>query len=165
MNSQLKDNVYDVPADVIQKISVTVANLKQSDSHGVQRAKNILKTKKVTYGQLKRIIHDLKNIDKVADKVRYDLYGGELMEKWANTFLDGERTQLTNKKTASKNLNSLTGMNNFRKNQFIKKHEKKETTKNPVNMLKHNSEKNSVSGISSVGLFEEVERMKKIINY
>lgn len=165
MNSQLKDNVYDVPADVIQKISMAVSNLGQTDVHGIQRAKNILKTKKVTYGQLKRIIHDLKTIDKTTDSVRYGLYGGELMEKWANGFLDGERTQLQNKKTASKNLNNLTGMNNFRKNQFIKKHEKKETTKNPVNMLKNNSEKNSVSAISSVGLFEEIERMKNIINY
>ena len=57
MNSQLKDNVYDVPMDVIQKINHTLTSLGDKNVHGIKRAKNILNSKKVTYGQLKKIIH------------------------------------------------------------------------------------------------------------
>jgi hypothetical protein len=55
------------------------------------RAKKLLTDKKVTYGQLKRIIHDFQNLDKNTDRIRYDLYGGQLMDNWAKQFLQGER--------------------------------------------------------------------------
>lgn len=160
MNSKLKDKVYDVPMDIIKKITHTLNCLGDKDVHGTDRAKNILKSQKVTYGQLKRIIHDLKNIDKTTDKLRHDLYGGELMEKWANTFLNGERDLVRNKKTASKNVNNNTGLDGLRKNPFLSKHSKADSTKASINLLKSNSEETSVSG-----LFEEINRIKKIINY
>ena len=95
--------------DVIQKINHTLTSLGDKNVHGIKRAKNILNSKKVTYGQLKKIIHELGKIDKVNDKLRYDLYGGELMEKWASPFLNGERSLVRNKQTASKNINNNTG--------------------------------------------------------
>lgn len=160
MNNDLKDNVYDVPMDIIQKITHTLNSVGDKDAHGTDRAKNILKTKKVTYGQLKKIIHELKNIDKVNDRLRYDLYGGELMEKWANTFLNGERDLVRGKKKASQNINNNTGLNGLRKNPFLSKHSKADSTKASINLLKSNSEETSVSG-----LFEEIDRIKNIINY
>ena len=81
MNNDLKDRVYDVPQDVLAKISATVASLQNSNIPGIQRAKTLMNEKKVTYGQLKRIIHDMKTIDKVKNKITYDLYGGEVMER------------------------------------------------------------------------------------
>lgn len=165
MNKELNGRVYDIPENIVERINQTLSKLGDQWSDGKQRAKNLLSTKKVNYGQLKRIIHDFKNIDKVNDKLKYDLYGGELMEKWANGFLNGERAQVKNKKMASHKINNLTGVNGVRKNPFLKKHEKAQSTKTPINILKSNSDETSVSPITSVGIFEEVNRIKQIINY
>jgi len=70
-----------------------------------------------------------------------------------------------NNKMASKKINNNTAITGLRKNPFLKTHEKKETTKISPNMFKSNSDKTSVSPITSLGLFEEVQRIKKIINY
>jgi hypothetical protein len=165
VNKELNNNFYNLPEDIITKINETLGKLGSNWVDGRQRAENLLSNKKVSYGQLKRIIHDLKEIDKINDRTKYDLCGGELMEKWANTFLNGERKMVKDKKMGSHKINNNTGMNGFRKNPFLKKHEKRETTKIPVNPLKSNSDKTSVSPITSMGIFEEVERIKKIINY
>ncbi len=163
MNSDLKDRVYDIPEEVIQKINQTLAGTDGNDAHGIKRAKTLCSEKKVTYGQLKRIIHDIKNLDKNTEQARYNLYGGELMEKWANTFLDGERQLVRSKKLASHNINNNTGMNGLRKNPFRKEGERKDSNKTYVNLLKSNSEENSVSSIKQTGLFEQVERIKKLM--
>jgi len=163
VNSDLKDRVYDIPEEVIQKINQALTSSPGEDTHGVKRAKTLCAEKKVTYGQLKRIIHDIKHIDKNSEKTRYDLYGGELMEKWANTFLDGERQLVRSKKLASHNINNNTGMNGMRKNPFRKEGERKDSNKTYVNLLKSNSEENSVSSIKQNGLFEQVERIKKLM--
>ncbi len=163
MNSQLKDNVYDVPNDILEKISSILSNVTDESVHGVQRAKTLCSEKKVTYGQLKRIIHDMSTIDKENDKLRYELYGGELMEKWASTFLNGERGVVKSKKKTTQNINSLTGMNGFRKNPFLGKHEKADEKPSYKNFLKSNSDKTSISPITSVGIFEEIERIKKLM--
>ena len=163
MNSDLKDRVYDIPEEVIQKINHTLASAPGNDVHGIKRAKTLCSERKVTYGQLKRIIHDIKTLDKNAEQARYNLYGGELMEKWANTFLDGERQLVRSKKLASHNINNNTGMNGLRKNPFRKEGERKDSNKTYVNLLKSNSEENSVSSIKQTGLFEQVERIKKLM--
>lgn len=163
MNSQLKDHVYDVPNDILEKIGGVLSQVTDETAHGVQRAKNLCAQKKVTYGQLKRIIHDLKNIDKVNDKMRYELYGGELMEKWAHTFLNGQRSLIKSKKKGTQNMNNLTAMHGMRKNPYLSKHKKGEDKGHYTNFLKSNSDETSVSPISSVGIFEEVERIKKLM--
>ena len=160
MNSHLKDNVYDVPVGIIQKINHTLTSLGGKHVHGIKRAKNLINTKKVTYGQLKKIIHELGHIDKVNDKLRYDLYGGDEMKEWADKFLNGERALVRKKQTASKNINNNTGLNGLRRNAFLSKHSKSDSTKASINLLKSNSEETSVSG-----LFEEINRIKQIINY
>lgn len=162
MNNDLKDRVYDIPQDVLAKISSTVSNLQNTNVFGIKRAKTLMNEKKVTYGQLKRIIHDMKTIDKVKDKVRYELYGGELMEKWANTFLNGERQLVKDKKTSSQNINNNTGLNGIRKNAFRKTHSRSDSNKSYPNLLKSNSEENSISSITG-GISEEVERIKKLM--
>ena len=159
MNSDLKDRVYDIPEEVIQKINQTLASAPGNDVHGIKRAKTLCSERKVTYGQLKRIIHDIKTLDKNAEQARYNLYGGELMEKWANTFLDGERQLVRSKKLASHNINNNTGMNGLRKNPFRKEGERKDSNKTYVNLLKSNSEENSVSSIKQTGLFEQVKKL------
>jgi hypothetical protein len=163
VNNQLKDNVYDIPNDVLEKINSVLSSVTDDTTHGIQRAKKLCSEKKVTYGQLKRIIHDIKTIDKENDKLRYELYGGELMEKWAKTFLDGQRGLVKSKKQSTHNINNLTGMNGMRKNPFLSTHKKSEEKPSYKNFLKSNSDKTSISPITSVGIFEEIERIKKLM--
>jgi len=165
MNKDLKHRIFDIPQNILDKINHTVVGLQGKNVHGIQRAKTLLNDKKVKYGQLKRIIHDIQNIDKIKDRVRYDLCGGDLMEKWSNQFLDGERDMVSNRKDSKKNADSMGGITGQRKNSHLKKHSKKFSYKIPVNLIKSNSHKSSISPITSFGLFEEIEKIKKLIIY
>lgn len=165
MNKELKDRVFDIPQDILKTINHTIIGLNGKNVRGIQRAKKLISDKKVKYGQLKRIIHDLQNIDKIKDKLKYDLCGGELMEKWANQFLKGERDLISNRKKSKMKSDDMTGMNNERKNPHLKKHKKRFNFKIPTNLIKSNSNKTSVSPISSLKLYEEVDKIKKLITY
>lgn len=163
MNKELKLRVFDVPQNILDKINHTVIGLNGEHFHGLNRAKKLLSDKKVKYGQLKRIIHDLQNIDKVNDKVRYDLYGGDLMQKWAEQHLKGERDLVSNKKDGRKQADEIGGIDGERKNSHLKSHSKKASWLPPTNLIKSNSHKNSISSIKLTGLFEQVERIKKLM--
>ena len=165
MNKDLKGRVFDVPQDILDKINHTIAGLNGQNVRGIQRAKKILQDKSVNYGQLKRIIHDIQNIDKMNDKVKYDLCGGDLMEKWASQHLQGERDLISNRKDSKKNADEMSSMTGERKNSHLKKHTKKFSFKIPTNLIKSNSHKSTISPITSLGLFEEVDKIKKLIKY
>jgi hypothetical protein len=57
----------------------------------------------------------------------------------------------------------MGGITGERKNSHLKKHTKKFSFKIPVNLIKSNSNKSSISPITSLGLFEEIERIKKLM--
>lgn len=163
MNKELKLRVFDVPQNILDKINHTVTGLNGEHFHGLNRAKKLLTDKKVKYGQLKRIIHDLQNIDKINDRVRYDLYGGDLMQKWAEQHLKGERDLVSNKKDGRKQADEIGGIDGIRKNSHLKSHSKKAGWLPPTNLIKSNSHKNSISSVKLTGLFEQVERIKKLM--
>ncbi len=163
MNKELKLRVFDIPQNILDKINHTVIGLNGEHFHGLNRAKKLLSDRKVKYGQLKRIIHDLKNIDKINDKVRYDLCGGELMEKWSEQHLKGERDLVSNKKDGRKQADDIGGIDGERKNSHLKSHSKKASWLPPTNLIKSNSHKNSISSVKLTGLFEQVERIKKLM--
>lgn len=164
MNKELKLRVFDVPQDILNKINHTIVGLNGQHVHGLNRAQKILNDKKVKYGQLKRIIHDIQNMDKINDRLKYDLCGGELMEKWAKQFLDGERDLVSNKKDSKMRSEKIAGIG-ATKNSHLKKHTKKPSFLPPINLVKSNSHKSSITPIVSLGIFEEVERIKKLIKY
>ncbi len=163
MNKELKSRVFDIPQNILDKINHTVVGLNGEHVNGIQRAKKLLNDKKVKYGQLKRIIHDLQNMDKINNKVKYDLAGGDLMEKWAKQFLQGERDLISNRKDGRKQADEIGGLTGERKNSHLKKHTKRFGFKIPVNLVKSNSDLNSISSIKLTGLFEQVERIKKLM--
>ena len=163
MNKELKLRIFDIPQNILDKINHTVIGLNGEHFHGLNRAKKLLSDRKVKYGQLKRIIHDLKNIDKINDRVRYDLYGGELMEKWSEQHLKGERDLVSNKKDGRKQADEIGGIDGERKNSHLKSHSKKASWLPPTNLIKSNSHKNSISSVKLTGLFEQVERIKKLM--
>jgi hypothetical protein len=165
MNSKLKDRVYNLPQNIIEKINITINSLNGEYVDGIDRAKKLLNDKTVNYGQLKRIIHDMKNMDKETESLRYNLCGGDLMEKWSNQFLTGERNQVKNNKEMTRISTEIGGVD--RKNPYLKSHEKKKFKMFDASSInKKNSDKTSVSPIiSSVGIFEEIERIKSLIKH
>ena len=160
MNKELKNRDFDLPRNILDKINHTVTGLNGKNMHGVMRAKKLLTDKKVTYGQLKRIIHDIQGMDKVADKIRYDLAGGDLMDTWSKQYLQGERDLIQNRKEGRKKADEMGGITGERKNSFLKKHSKKPDFLPQLNMVKNNSFK---TPISSLGLFEQIERIKNLM--
>lgn len=165
MNKDLKDRSFNVPQDILDKINHTINGLNGKNVRGIQRAKKLLQDKSVKYGQLKRIIHDIKNMDKLNERTKYDLCGGDVMEKWAMTHLQGERDLISNTKNARKRADEIGGITGERKNSHLKSHSKKSSFRIPTNLLKSNSNKSSISSIISLGLFEELEKIKKLIIY
>ena len=165
MNKELKERIFDIPQDIINKINYAYTNLNGEHVDSANRAKKSLVDKKVKYGQLKRIIHDIQNMDKINDRTKYELCGGELMEKWAKQFLQGERDLISNRKDSKKQADNIGGITGERKNSHIKKHTKKFNFNVPVNLIKSNSHKTSISPITSLGLFEEIQKIKKLINF
>ena len=165
MNKDLKLRIFDIPYDVLNKINHTLVGLNGVHVRGIERAKKLLSDKKVKYGQLKRIIHDLQNMDKGADLQKYDLAGGDLMLNWGKKFLDGERDIISNRKEGRKNADEMSAMTGERRNSYLKKHTKKPDFLPPLNMIKPNSFKSTASALSSMKLFEEVSKIKKLIKY
>ena len=163
MNSELKKRIFDIPQNILDNVNHAVIGINGSHAHGLQRAKKLLADKKVKYGQLKRIIHDLQNIDKIGDKIRYDLAGGDLMNNWGKQFLDGERDMITNRKEGRKQADEMGAITGERKNSHLKKHSKKPDFLPPLNMMKSNSHKSSISSIKLSGLFEQLQRIKKLM--
>jgi hypothetical protein len=163
MNKDLKGRIFDIPQNILDKINHTVVGLNGGHVHGLNRAKKLLSDKKVKYGQLKRIIHDIQNMDKIKDITKYDLCGGDLMDKWGKQFLDGERDLISDRKDSKKRADEIGGITGSRKNSHLKKHTKKFGFKIPVNLIKSNSNKSSISPITSLKLFEEIEKIKKLM--
>ena len=165
MNKDLKSRIFDIPQNILDKINHTIVGLNGENVRGIQRAKKLLQDKSVKYGQLKRIIHDIQNMDKIKDRVKYDLCGGDLMEKWSKQFLQGERDLISGKKESKKRADEISSITGERKNSHLKKHTKRFSFKIPTNLIKSNSHKSSISPITSLGLFEEVNKIKKLIKY
>lgn len=165
MNKELKSRIFDIPQDILNKINHTLVCLEGKHVKGSQRAKKLLSDKKVKYGQLKRIIHDLQNIDKINEKQRYDLYGGDLMYNWAIKFLQGERDLIKGRKESKKRADDINSMTGERKNSYLKKHNKKFNFKIPTNLIKSNSHKSTINPLKSFSIFEEVKKIKKLILY
>lgn len=162
MNSQLKDRVFKIPDEVFNYIHKVFTSLEDKSIDGIQRAKNLLRTKNVTYAQIKRIIHDLENGD--PNSIQYKLAGGEHMLNWGRTHLNGERQMIKNNKKSQQRANNIGQINDIRKNPFLKKHTKKKKDYTiPTNMMKSNSDKTSVTPISSLGVFEEIQRIKGLL--
>jgi hypothetical protein len=165
MNKELKDRVFKLPQDILNQIHHTVGGLNGKHTDGLMRAQKLLADKSVTYGQLKRIIHDLQSIDKVKDRVKYNLAGGDLMDRWSKQFLQGERNLVSNAKDSRKRADDIGSITGERRNSHLSSHKKKDNYSTPTNLIKSNSDKTSVSSIIPNGLFEEIEKIKKLIIY
>lgn len=160
MNKDLKGRVFEIPENIIRHLNHYVTQ-QEGDNNGVKRARNLIETKKVNYGQLKRILHDIDNMDKINDDLKYNLCGGKLMEDWGWEMLKSDRDLIQSRKKSGERVRNITGMG---KNQHNKSHSKKPSFLPPTNSLKSNSDTTSTSSIiPSVKIFEEINRIKEII--
>ena len=86
MNSELYDKTYKIPPDVLKGVQASLVS--NPHGEGVKRAKNILRSGKLTYQAMKR----LKNFfDGSTDAVQYALAGGDLMKHFVDSTLAMER--------------------------------------------------------------------------
>jgi len=161
MNKELMGREFNLPENIIQHLATKLSQY-SSDTDGTMRTKNLLQTKKVNYNQLKRILHDMKYMDKTNESVKYELYGGELMEKWGSQILHLERGQISDRKDSRQQADNIGAINGMRKNSHLSTHKKKDSYKSPINTMKSNSEKTSVSSLSLSKLFEELTKSKKL---
>lgn len=158
MNKELYGREFLLPDNIIQHIKTAISTYGNID--GFNRANNLLNTGKVNYNQLKRILHDMKYMDKVNQQGTYNLYGGELLEKWGTALLYGERQQIKNRKQSYKRSEEISGIG-ARNNAYLKSHSRNDLTTAPnTDFLKTNSEKNSVS---SLKLNEEINKIKRLM--
>jgi len=155
MNKDLKDKIFKLPDNILTFLKSQFKN-KPDDVDGTKRNQELINTGYVTYHQIKHIIRDLKNIDKNKDIGRYNMYGGELMQKWAETTLNNERDFIKDNKYAKKQSDNISAITGERKNAFLKTHSKKSSMLPPINQIKSNSNKNSVSSLKLGKLFEEI---------
>jgi hypothetical protein len=156
MNKELESRVLDIDPKVLDFLR------QQPNVSSIDRNKNLLATGKVTYGQLERILHDMKYMDKKTDVVRYNLYGGQLMEDWGKSIIKQLRDTVRNTKAAKKSSDDMSGE---RKNPYNKSHSKKDNFSPSIkfNMIKANSEKSSTSSFAPPTLFEQIKRIKKLM--
>jgi len=158
MNKELYGREFLIPDNIKQYIQKSISLYGNID--GINRAKNLIATGKVNYNQLKRILHDMKYMDKVNQKGTYDLYGGELLEKWGTSLLYGQRQQIKNRKESYKRSEEISGIG-ARNNAYLKTHSKDNINSTPnTDFIKNNSDKNSVS---SLKLNEDIKKMKRLM--
>ena len=92
MNKELENHIFPIPPNVLNFLR------QQPESSSIDRTKHLLANGMVTYGQLKRILHDMKVLDKKADPQRYNLYGGKPLEDWGKSILKQHRDTIKNTK-------------------------------------------------------------------
>lgn len=158
MNSDLSDKIYDVPENIIKYINNVLTKINGKNINGIDRAKQLVRDKKVTYGQLKRIIHDLKYIDKFKEGIKYQLYGGDLMFQWSKNFLNGERNNVENIKHSRKRSDEIGGLDDIRKNNYNDTHQK--SNNYSLNMKQN---KSTVTSLKDNKLYEEINKIKKLL--
>jgi 8-oxo-dGTP pyrophosphatase MutT (NUDIX family) len=132
-NSKLvnKDIDYTVPDYIIKEISNRLSEYSNIPSSIKQKAENIVKNKKLSYENLKRVKNffdsndeidiDLKEnereLQRQEKKNDYIIMGGQKMKNWVNSQLDTLRNPIQRSKRAKSNFAGF-------KNQFRKNHTK-----------------------------------------
>ena len=159
MNKDLVGKIYKIPPLVLSGIQ-NAMKMYPSDEDGVKRAKTLL-SGKVNYNQLKRILSDMKRFSKNNEIGKYELAGGRPFESWGWASLNGDRDVIEFNKKMKKDADSMGGIEG-RRNAYNKKHRKNPNFNTPTTFLKGNSE-TYTSSLKTGKLFEEVERIKELM--
>lgn len=122
MNQELYGQVYDIPDNVLTNLQKYSGN---------ETIKNLINSKQISYSNMKKILHDMKNGEK-------ENLGGEFFENWVNNTLSTKRD---NSET-SKRVKQKSGQSN----SYISQHEKRaKNSIRPSERHRKSSERHSTS--------------------
>tara|TARA_R110000803_G_scaffold48837_3_gene101490 strand:- start:2933 stop:3370 length:438 start_codon:yes stop_codon:yes gene_type:complete len=121
MNSQLHDNQYKIPVDILKHLNETLKTMSNVKGEGMKRLRRLVTDRVMTYQQLKRLIYDFKNINKEENPDSFNLNGGQKMYEWANSTLNNARKEIEQQKKSARRAADLTP---GKKNAYRKSHEK-----------------------------------------
>lgn len=137
MNSELYGNVYNIPDNILNEISINLQKFKKINTNGKRRATHLLRNKTVTYQELKRLKNYFDNLSTNFDVIEFGLNGGQLMKNFVNNLLDSERRKVEKGKY---NKSVYGGL----ENQYIKPHEKNLRVNTENNFLTTESVNNEI---------------------
>lgn len=150
MNSDLKDDKYKVPKELIEKLISTLSNIDKSKK-GFNRCKDITEKGFITYPQAKKIKYELEN---ELEGEGYEVIGGDDMLDFINLSLGERRKNVHN----SKKIRQNSGEENV-----FKKTHTKDKTKNPTRVTKIKVATTSDDINNNRAVYEEIDRIKQLI--
>jgi len=122
MNQELYGQVYDIPENILTNLQKYSGN---------KTIENLINSKQISYSNMKKILHDMKNGEK-------ESLGGEFFENWVKNTLSTKRDNIE----TSKRVKQKSGQSNA----FISSHEKREKNSiRPSERHRKSSEKHSTS--------------------
>lgn len=83
-NKALENRVYKIPDKIVNRIEQMLNKIKPSNDQakGLQRAKNMVATRKLTYIQMNKLKHYFENYQGDGSDDEYNLLGGNLAKGW-----------------------------------------------------------------------------------
>ena len=150
MNSDLKDDIYALPNNLMDKLSLSLNSLSPSDS-GYDRCKKIVSDGNVNYSQAKKIKHELEND---LEGNSYEVIGGDDMLDFINSSLGSRRDSVHQ----SKKIRQNTGEENV-----FKKTHTKDKSKNPTKVRKIKVATKSDDINNNRAVYEEINRIKQLL--
>ena len=151
MNKDLKNDFYKLPDELFGSLSNTLQSTNKN-VNGYERLNNLCKNKGVSYGQAKKIKHEMEN---GMDPHVYKLVGGDDLFDWLNDKLTRERKIVD----GNKRRKMEAGLDN----QFKKAHTKSIHT-NPTKVRLVKVQKNADEIVNNRAVYNEASRIKEIIN-
>ena len=151
MNSDLKNDIYVLPNNLMDKLNLSLNSLSTSDS-GYGRCKKIVSDGNLNYSQAKKIKHELEND---LEGNSYEVIGGDDMLDFINSSLGSRRDSVHQSKKVRQN--------NGEENVFKKTHTK-DKSKNPTKVRKIKVATKSDDINNNRAVYEEIDRIKQLIN-
>jgi hypothetical protein len=126
-NKALENRVYKIPDKIVNRIEQMLNKIKTSSDQakGLQRAKNMVRTRKLTYLQMNKLKHFFENYQGDGSDDEYKLLGGDLTKKWI------PKSDLEQEKDSEAKIKDAQ-MNAGYKNTHIRTHEKDKDNADPT---------------------------------
>lgn len=159
-NSNLEGRYFTPSDKVLAKIERALIKYDvESRSNGFARAKAILKNKRISYEQMKRIKNYFDTYEGDGTDIEFKLNGGNTMKQWNQEALSTGRDVIEKEKKAR--------MDAGEENQFIDTHEKDRDNADPtrVRMAKIHKGSKLRNIMANDTIYEQVDSIKYLIAY
>lgn len=118
-NSTLEDSIHEIPDDILEHL-IRIQNKNIEGFNGVKRLNNLINERTVTFGQLKKIIHEFKSMNPDGlshqENIEYELMGGDVFKDWAFRKYDELLKGANSKKNSDSNSGKTDIINNDQTN-------------------------------------------------